>query len=274
MAEANSHIEVHEELRTAVKAARAGGMRALDFYGVAAREEKADKSPVTKADTAAQDVIYAHLEGGFDYPILSEEHEDTADRLNADRVWVVDPLDGTSDFLKENGEFVVMIALVREGSPVLGAVYAPAHDTLYYAHIGEGAWRVTPDNGEERLHVSDVAETANATFVMSRSHLSDEEQDVVDALNPRELNRVGSVGLKTAVLATGRGEAYFTLTGKTSQWDTAAPEIVLREAGGELTDIYGERYTYNREEIKNSNGIVATNGKLHEHITNTIANHI
>ncbi len=260
-----------EAVQLAVTAAREAGGRVRELYGNSQIQEKADTSPVTNADIAAQKSIMNHL-APTEYPVISEEQaDDAAAREAAELLWIVDPLDGTTDFIQETGEFAVMIALVEKGAPAAAAVYMPVLGVLYTAQRGEGAYRTNDEDGEtSRLHVSGVADMREARGVMSTFHKSEEEQEAADALYLKDIQRVGSIGGKFAAIAEGHGEVYFTMTEKTKQWDLAAPELILREAGGEVTDIYGDRYTYNRAELKNTRGIAATNSHLHSDLIRTL----
>lgn len=215
----------------------------------------ADSSPVTEADLAANRVIVAALR--WRYPsdaILSEESRDSVDRLNAEVVWVVDPLDGTKEYLARNGEFAVMIGLAVHGEAVLGVVNAPARDVLYAAARGLGAWA-------ERLGKREPLRCAPARWgrlrlVGSRSHPDPLLARMTDALGITDVEPSGSVGIKCAAIAEGRRDLYIHPVPYLKEWDTCAPEVLLREAGGRVTDCRGEPLRYNKEKPSQPHGIV------------------
>lgn len=230
--------------------ARAAGEAILDIYrGDFTVETKADASPLTAADLAAQRVIVAGL-SALDptLPILSEEAKALAwsERQHWTRYWLVDPLDGTREFIKRNGEFTVNIALIDRGESVLGVVLAPVTGELYVAARHEGAWLQTEaDGGWRRIHARALAQPA--VLAGSRSHGSAQES-ALHALVGADYQRVplGS-SLKFCLIARGDADAYLRL-GPTSEWDTAAAQCVLQEAGGAVLDLQGEVFRYNRGE--------------------------
>lgn len=231
------------------------GAAIMDIYGKAdlGIEHKGDDSPLTLADKAANEVICAGLADLEQvYPIISEENKAIAyaDRQHYDYVWMVDPLDGTKEFIKRNGEFTVNIALLHGGEPVAGFVYAPALDELYYAIRGEGSYQVI-DGTEVRLSASCYSRTeAGLRVVGSRSHLNAETQAFVDALNQAEIVAKGS-SLKFLLIAKGDADLYPRLA-PTMEWDTAAADIILREAGGQVVQAdSGEPMVYNKEDLLN-----------------------
>jgi 3'(2'), 5'-bisphosphate nucleotidase len=262
------------ELRVARRLARAAGAEALKFYGGPLRiEHKGEtEDPVTQADHAANDVILAGLKKEFaEDGILSEETTDTVRRLDKRRVWLVDPIDGTNGFIAGNGDFAVQIGLVEGGRPVLGVVFLPLTDVLYRAARGAGAWVERPEVGSERLRVSGESEPARMRLAASRSHRSPKMSEVVRRFGFRgEVNR-GSVGIKIGLIVERQCDIYIHLSGSTKQWDTCAPEAILREAGGALTDLWGEPYSYNTEDVRNRNGLIASNSAAHPLAVRTLA---
>ncbi|HQT42794.1 MAG TPA: 3'(2'),5'-bisphosphate nucleotidase CysQ [Halothiobacillus sp.] len=208
---------------------------------------KADNSPVTAADMAAHHVIVAGLEALTpDIPILTEEGglPDWSIRQHWSRYWLVDPLDGTREFVKRNGEFSVNIALIEQHQPVLGVVYAPATGADYAGILGEGSWRFAAA-GMQSIFVR-PAHALPITLALSRSHGSRREQALVDALIDPVVIRCGSA-LKTCLVAEGVADLYPRF-GPTSEWDTAASQCVLEAAGGQVINLKGERLTYNQRE--------------------------
>lgn len=214
-------------------------------------ERKEDNSPLTLADLESQRVI---LEGLTqltpDIPILSEESAQApwAERRTWRELWVVDPLDGTREFVKRNGEFTVNIALVVDHEPLLGVVSAPAQALLYWGARGVGAFSHTRGAAEFPIHVS---EPGNPLRVIgSRSHLSPETADYLAKLGPHAMTGIGS-SLKFCLVAQGKADLYPRF-GPTSEWDTAAGQALLEAAGGQVTRLDGHRLRYNcRESILN-----------------------
>ena len=235
-------------LREICAIARAAGRVILEVYGrdfTVAR--KHDDSPLTEADQLAHALIRRELERLTpELPLLSEESapEDHAERRRWSRYWLVDPLDGTKEFLKRNGEFTVNIALVDDHRAVLGAVYAPVLDRLYYGAVDAGAWR---EHGGATATIG-VRRTAGAPLrvVGSRSHPSPEVAAYLAALGPHEITDMGS-SLKICLVAEGAADIYPRL-GPTSEWDTAAAQAVVELAGGTVTTLDGAPLRYNERD--------------------------
>ncbi len=209
---------------------------------------KADDSPLTQADLAAHDVIdagLARLAPGI--PILSEEAANIpyAERQTWQKYWLVDPLDGTREFIKRNGEFTVNIALIENHEPVLGVVYAPVLNLLFFSARGCGAYRQLGDKLPQRIHARDFDAT-QVTVVGSRSHAGDRLLQFLAKLGPHLLISMGS-SLKICLVAEGRADVYPRL-GPTSEWDTAAAQCVLEEAGGRLVDTQNRPFRYNTKD--------------------------
>lgn len=267
------------ELSAAVELARKSGAAALTYYGGPLRVEHKGGSgdepgePVTQADRAVNEMIVRGLAEVFPGDgILAEESVDTKRRLGRERVWMVDPLDGTKGFIAGTGDFAVQIGLAVGGRSVLGVVYAPATDVLYYAAEGHGAWieRPVPDAaGEvlrERLSVTGEARPERMRLAESRSHRSPRMDTVVRALGVSSEVRRHSVGIKVGLLVERQCDLYIHLSGKTKQWDTCAPEAVLAFAGGRVTDLWGEPLSYNTPDVWNRNGLVCSNGVAHDEV--------
>jgi 3'(2'), 5'-bisphosphate nucleotidase len=264
-------FDLQHELNLAVRLAREAGDVIMGFYQTGlAVDHKAGDEPVTAADRAADDVIRAGLLEAFpDDGLLTEESDDDLSRLEKERVWIVDPLDGTTEFIKETGDFVVQIALAVKGQPVLGVVFQPTQSKLFHAVQGQGAYRVY--NGQTtRLQVSSVAKPAQMSLVVSRSHYSDFLQAARRALSIDTLSQVGSVGLKAGLLAGGAHDLYLATT-VAKEWDICAPHAVLQEAGGELTNLCGESLVYNKTDPFACTGLIGSNGLVHDHVVETLA---
>jgi 3'(2'), 5'-bisphosphate nucleotidase len=242
------------ETRCAIDAAQRAAAEILARYGSTDSTVKAGGSPVTEADHAASRAILATIAESFPSDkVLCEETSDDGSRLDADRLWIVDPLDGTKEFLARNGEFSVMIALVEE-RPVVGVVYLPAQDVLYAGVDGLGAW-VRRAGSWSRLRRRPPA--AGLRLVTSRSH-SDRAVDALSAALPvTERRPSGSVGIKCALIAEDRCDLYVHPVPYMGEWDTCAPEVVLREAGGSVTDCAGEPLRYNKPDPHQPLGILA-----------------
>ncbi len=213
---------------------------------------KEDHSPLTAADRASHDTIVAGLAGlEAGLPILSEEGRTIpyAERQGWSRFWLVDPLDGTKEFIKRNGEFTVNIALVERGAPVAGVVYAPALELLYCGWAGHGAylWRGRDSCTPIRVRPADHA--AGLTVVMSRSHPAPELDGFLKGIRVAEALPVGS-SLKLCAVAEGKADLYPRL-GPTMEWDTAAGQAVVEAAGGQVVNLEGAPLRYNKENLLN-----------------------
>jgi len=244
------------ELAVACAAARAGGQAAMRYYGNARAELKEGGSPVTQADHAANRVVVRALRAAFPGDaILSEESADSPERLAAERVWIVDPLDGTKEFLARNGEFAVMIGLAVEGRAVLGAVYQPADDALFAGADGAGA-TLSRGGGMVDLRCGAPGEEG-LRLVGSRSHPDPLLACMQAALGITDVRPSGSVGVKCGLIAQGERDLYVHPVPYLREWDTCAPEAILRAAGGAVADCRGEPLRYNKPEPRQPHGIVA-----------------
>lgn len=257
------------ELDAVARIARRAGAAAMEHYGTADAETKAGGSPVTAADHAANRVIVDSLRREFPGDaILSEESVDTAARLDARRVWIVDPLDGTKEFLGQNGEFAIMIGLVAERRPVLGVVYMPDGDRTYTAAAGEGAWI---EAGGERRRLERAVAEGPPRMVGSRSHPDPLIRRMQEALGVVDVRPSGSVGVKCALIAEGERDLYVHPVPYLKEWDTCAPEVILREAGGTVTDCNGDPLRYNKADPRQPHGIVACAPGLYDRVIGTIS---
>lgn len=263
---------MERELEVARRIAREAGQRILDLYrGQTEVQWKGVGDPVTAADRAANELIVAELRRAFPNDgILAEESPDNRDRLDRRRVWMVDPMDGTKQFIERIDEFAVMIGLAIEGEPQLGVVYQPPLDRLYYGATGVGAY-LEEKWSTKRLHVTAVNDFSRMTVALSRSHHSLTIDRICEHLGVGHRLKSGSVGLKFGLIAEGRAHLYLHVSAQTNQWDTCGPEAILKAAGGTITDLNGEQLRYNRSEIRNLNGIVASNGTRHGEILDAVA---
>jgi 3'(2'), 5'-bisphosphate nucleotidase len=247
------------DLRIAISdLAREAGRATLPFYdGVLGSNvrEKEDRSPVTLADEAAHEILVSGLrEIDSDTPMISEEAEAASadDRRSWRRFWLVDPLDGTKEFLKRRAEFTVNVALIEDGEPVLGVVLAPALDLLYWAVKGEGAWREEKGKPAERIYSSPAAPGTPLTVVESLSHPSPELEEYLKTISVARRVKAGS-SLKFCWVAEGRADIYPRL-GPTMEWDVAAGDCVYRQSGrnGERTS----PLTYNKPDLRNPSFVI------------------
>jgi 3'(2'), 5'-bisphosphate nucleotidase len=184
---------------------------------------------------------------------------------------MVDPLDGTNGFIDGNGDFAVQIGLAVGGEPVLGVVYQPAVDVLYRAVQGHATWVQHGQNPPTRAHVSDQRNLPAMRLAASRSHRSPRMDRVVKSFGVKEEIRRGSVGIKVGLIVEQQSDMYVHLSSRTKQWDTCAPQVILHEAGGRLTDLFGQPLLYNSREVQNRNGLVASNGAGHDVIIRALA---
>jgi len=227
---------------------------------------------VTAADRESNDLIVRRLAAEFpDDGILAEESDDTERRLDKDRVWMIDPMDGTKNFIRRDGDFAVQIGLAVNGESVAGVVYQPVRDILYRAARGAGSWIEGPDKSAAPMSVSNIVAPHEMVLASSRSHRSPRMELVVSRFGFKDEVRRGSVGVKIGLITEQLADLYLHLSPSTKQWDTCAPEIILVEAGGRLTDLFGQPLRYNGVRVDNRNGIVATNGAAHGMVIENLA---
>lgn len=250
---------VATELRSVVVAlARDAGNATMTYYDAAdgaGLREKEDRSPVTLADEVAHDILVQGLHR-IDpaTPVVSEEAEAAAFEIRRrwNRFWLVDPLDGTKEFIKRRAEFTVNVALIEGGEPVFGVVLAPALDLLYWAAKGEGAWREENAGPPQRIYSQPVPAGTPLTVVESLSHPSDELEEYLKTIPVARRVKAGS-SLKFCWVAEGRADVYPRL-GPTMEWDVAAGDCIYRQSGRE-----GERpspLTYNKPDLRNSSFVI------------------
>lgn len=267
----------HHETTVATELARAAGALLLEHYHSPFEvEEKInaleETEEVTAADRAANELIVSFLKSEFPADgILAEESIDNDDRLTKERVWLIDPMDGTKHFIARDDDFAVQIGLAVGGESVAGAVYQPARGILYRADRGGGAWVEHDGRPATQLRVSEETDPRQMVLASSSTHRSPRMERVVDAFDFKHELRRGSVGIKVGLIAERQADLYIHLSPGTKQWDTCAPEIILSEAGGCLTDLFGRPLLYNARRIDNRNGVVATNCAAHKMVIETLA---
>ena len=252
------------EIVGAAEAAVAAGERIIALYaGAIMVNRKAENEPVTAADIESNGVIVKLLEA-FGYPIISEESGGKLEQARSSRVWIVDPLDGTQDFINHTGEFSVLIGLVENGIPVLGVIYEPFSHRMYLAEKGKGAFVITAGTISP-IQASHVSSIVKSTAIMSRNHLTAREERFLKDITPQVVLQRGSTGLKIAEICHGAAEFYFT-EAPIKIWDTCAAHCLLNEAGGRCSDLLGNEIVYNQNSARHENGILATNSHVHEEL--------
>ena len=225
--------------------------------------------PVTAADIAVNQYILDRLQtnlGNQDFAYVSEEtYQLEQGRQLSPWVWIIDPLDGTRDFIDRTGEYAIHIALVNEGRPVLAVVAWPEAEKLYYATIGSGTFVETRDGKVMPIRVSARNTIEDLILVASRTHRHPRFNQLLQQLPCRTQHYVGSVGCKIATIIEQRADVYISLSGKSApkDWDLAAPELILTEAGGHFTHFDGTPLKYNQGDVNQWGGLLASNGHCH-----------
>jgi 3'(2'), 5'-bisphosphate nucleotidase len=260
------------DLAVAIKLAREAGAIVRTFYQVSPNIRWKDPTePVTEADRASNAYLVRQLSQAFPQDgILAEESKDDLSRLNKRRVWVIDPLDGTLEFIARNGEFCIMVGLALDHRPVAGVVYQPIDDVLYGAAYGAGAF--VEEFGERYpLRVSRDTNPQRLRLLISRSHRAPLIDQIVARVGARHVRSVGSVGLKIGLIARRKADWYVHPNPGTKEWDTCAPEIILQEAGGIMTDCWNRPLSYNQPDVVRRSGLLASNGAMHAHVAGAVA---
>lgn len=250
-----------QELTDAIDAAKRAMTVIMDFYRNSFEIEiKSDNSPVTDADKASNRLIYDILKAKYpDYGFLTEEMADDLSRLQKENIWIVDPIDGTEDFIHRDDQFCINIALACRGEPTVGVIAVPATGEIYYAVKGEGAYYVASGTEKaERIHVSD--KTDGLIQLSSVYHQTKEELSIFARHQDRiaRLVKVGSA-IKACLIARGEAEVSFRYGSGSKEWDTCAPQIVLTEAGGVFLTSKLEPITYNKPDVYNRDGFFMLN---------------
>lgn len=250
-----SQDTIESYLESIISASRDAGDAIMKIYDQDDRgiETKGDDSPLTRADLAANRILCEILEDiAPEIPIISEENKNLTymDRAGWEYCWIVDPLDGTKEFIKKNGEFTTNVALVHRGEPVLGVIFAPALDEMYWASEGNGAFMELDGEVTEMVAADYLSTDKHLKLVCSRSHLNEETQAVVDQYDEPELVASGS-SLKFMMIAKGEAHVYPRMA-PTMEWDTCAAQAILQEAGGHVIEAEtGEPMQYNKENLLN-----------------------
>ncbi len=237
-------------------------------------QEKKD-GPVTAADVVANQYILDNLQASFglqDFGYLSEETYKFQSKgvlsspLAEPWIWIVDPLDGTRDFIDKTGEYAVQIALAYEGCPIVAAVAWPETEKVYYATKGGGTFVETRDGQVKPVRVSSRHNLEDLSIVVSRTHRDDRFNNLLQQLPCKNKKYVGSVGCKIVTIIEQQADIYISLSGKSApkDWDMAAPELILTEAGGKFTYLDGSPLKYNRGDVNQWGCLIASNGYCHD----------
>lgn len=223
-------------------------------------EYKDGEMPLTVADRVSNRIIVESLRKKYpEYAILSEEEKDNKERLGNDYCFVIDPLDGTKEFIKRNGQFTVNIALSYKQKSILGVIYVPVTGELYYALKGEGSYLREANGNIRKLIVSDITETEKLRFVMSSSHGCSEMDELIKKHNIVNFVKMGS-SLKGCIIAKGEAEVYYRYN-PTMEWDTAAMQCIVEEAGAIFKQMDDTEMLYNRENSLNEKGFYIINNE-------------
>ena len=244
-----TELNLKQLLKDTIRLSIQAGDEILEIYNSEfSIETKDDQSPLTTADLASHNCLVAGLEKlSPKLPILSEEsaYLPYSERKQWETYWLIDPLDGTKEFIKRNGEFTVNVALIRGNQPILGVVYVPVSGICYSAAENIGAWKQSRDQQPQAISVLKQA-TQPLTVVGSRSHQTEELANYLSKLGQHELVSMGS-SLKLCLVAEGKADLYPRI-GLTSEWDTAASQCIVEQAGGKVTDLKGQVLAYNTKE--------------------------
>jgi 3'(2'), 5'-bisphosphate nucleotidase len=258
---------MREDLEAAKEFAVRAGAILLEHFVEPKVRWQGRGNPVTEADRLASVFLMKKLKAMFPGDgFLSEEEADDPDRLRKSRVWIIDPLDGTTEFSRRLDQFAVMIGLSVDGRASLGIVYQPITEKLYYAELGCGAFLV--ENRTTRLlQVSRESNPAAMTVALSRSHRSADADIILREFGITNTIPSGSLGLKVGLICEGRAHLYLHTSSHTSQWETCAADVILHESGGRMTDLSNVPLRYNGGQVRNLNGVIASNnGVIHDRI--------
>ncbi len=268
----NDESTLSELLRIAARAAETiARIYATDF----AVDFKGEQDPVTVADREANGIICEALAKSFPgVPVVAEESpaEAYAGWRDASAVFFVDPLDGTRDFVKKNGEFAVMIGFAEDGRAKLGAIHAPATGRSFAGGDAVPSYEWLAQTQEKKpIRVSSLADFREAHLVLSRSRPSPSLTAIAGRLGLKKVTALGSAGIKALTVARGEADIYAHLGQAGWRWDTCAPEAIARGAGGTSTDAHGKELDYRSAQLETSTGLVISNGVLHDAMLAAIA---
>lgn len=252
-------MDLKKELNAALEAALKAKEVVLKYYYNGFDVEiKDDNSPVTNADKESDKIIKEYLKARFpDYGFLTEESIDDKERLNKDFVWIIDPVDGTENFVQKDGEFTINIGLAYKNKAVLGVVLIPVSGEIFYATLDNGAYKFE-DGISKKIHVNDKIE--KLTVLSSKNHSNEKENETIKKYEKRISNvvRLGS-SIKACRIAEGKGEISYRMSAGTKEWDTCAFQIIVEEAGGCVLKPDKTPITYNRNDVYNREGYIIIN---------------
>lgn len=249
------------------------------------QERATPEGPTTEADKLADDAITRFLRSRYPpdrFGLLTEESEDNRDRLDRTSVWIVDPIDGTTEFIKKSGNFTIQLGLVERTDgglylPRAAAVFMPLWGEMHSAAKGGGSFVQKVDSGGDLGQAQPLAVSRRARFeemsaVKSASHRTAELERLMASIPFRTVKSIGSLGVKICLVAVGKFDFYAnTARGRAKEWDVCAPELILTESGGKLTDLRGDIIDYNRPDVYIRTGLLATNGAIHDRCIETVA---
>ncbi len=262
--------ELREEARAAVTAALAGCRAAMEYYGAdleVTRKEAGD--PVTQADLAANKAILEQIQGSFPGDaVLSEESALDPGSGSSERLWIIDPLDGTKEFIAQNGEFCVMVGLAIRGEAVLGVTCQPEDGIVLLGVSSAGSW-VSRGQQFEAVHVEPKA-SGPIRMTRSRSHPDEKLQALEDGLPDAIIVPSGSVGVKCSLIVRDEADLYVHPVPFLKEWDTCAPEAILRGAGGRVTDCSGAPLQYGKQDPRQPGGILAARADVWADVLPTV----
>lgn len=268
-----------QEERAVLKAAvlEAGALAQASFGGPLTVEDKPDdQGPVSEVDRACDQLLRQRLATAFPQDaILSEESEDDGHWHQAHRVWMIDPIDGTQEYVTGVDQFAVMVGLCIDGQPQLGGVFAPAQDTLLLGTVGEGAtatYGALRNPHSKPLCLPQHPKKDHWRVAVSRSHPSAKVDLLCRQLGSVEQKKIGSVGLKISSVSHGETDLYMATTNRIKLWDTCGPQAVLNAAGGTLVDLLGQPLEYRRD-LHHPNGLLASADSLIEHLVSVLSHH-
>lgn len=255
----------------------AGDILQAYYRGDSLNIQQKDGEPVTAADVAVSQYILDHFQAVLaaeEFGYLNEEtYKATQGVIPQPWVWIIDPLDGTRDFIDKTGEYAVHIALIQDQRPVLAVVAVPETAKVYSAIQGQGAFVETRDGQRTPVQVSHKTAIADLSLVVSRTHRGERFNALLAALPCQNQRYVGSIGCKIASMVEQQTDVYISLSGKSApkDWDMAAPELILTEAGGQFTHLDGKPLTYNTGDVNQWGCLIASNGACHQGLCEQVA---
>ncbi|MFY0609627.1 MAG: 3'(2'),5'-bisphosphate nucleotidase CysQ [Candidatus Atelocyanobacterium thalassa] len=265
-----------KEIETITRSIAWGAAKILHSYYCGKNKFKITDSsqdgPTTTADIKSNNYILKNLQIFFPKDIfgyLSEEnykYDSHHSRIQKDWVWIIDPLDGTKEFINKTGEYALHIALAYQGRPVVAVVAIPETQTIYFATKGYGTFVEDLNHKITQIKVSNRNTIENLSLVVSKSHRNTRFQSLIDAFSIRDIVYMGSLGKKITTILEQKADVYISISGKSApkDWDFAAPDLILTEAGGKFTYFNGDIPFYNRGDVSQWGNFIASNGYFHE----------